>query len=145
MAHLTNQTKSISEKSITRNWHMVDMKDQVLGRMIPQISTLLQGKHKVNYVPYLDVGDYVVVVNAAQVNVTGKKELTKKYTYFSGFPGGLREVTLQNMRIKNPQEIIIHAVKGMLPKNKLRDQRLTRLYVFADAKHPYAHQFTKQG
>jgi large subunit ribosomal protein L13 len=113
-----------------------------LGRIAGEIAQLLRGKTKPYFVPNLDCGDYVVVVNAAKVAVTGKKETDKTYTRYSGYPGGLKETTLGELRIKRPSEIIRHAVSGMLPKNKLRDQWLTRLYIYSDAKHPYDKQIT---
>lgn len=144
MTGLTKQTKSISETAITRGWHIIDVKDQVLGRSISEIVKLLQGKHKVNYVPYLDMGDHVVVINAGAVAITGNKALKKEYSYFSGYPGGQRVVTFQTLKQNNPEELIIHAVKGMLPKNKLRDTRLTRLHVFKNDTHPYHDQFSQK-
>ncbi len=130
-------TKPISAKTIQRKWTLVDAKNQVLGRIATDIATMLMGKRKVNQVPYLDMGDYVVVVNAAQVKVTGKKEDNKIYGNYSGYPGGLRERTLKEVREKKPDDIIRFAVSGMLPKNKLRDQRLARLFIYKDENHPY--------
>ena len=144
MSGLTKQTKSISETAITRDWHIIDVKDQVLGRCIGEIVKLLQGKHKVNYAPYLDMGDHVVVINASAITITGNKALKKEYSYYSGYPGGQRVVTFQNMKLNNPEELIIHAVKGMLPKNKLRDPRLTRLHVFKNDKHSYTDKFSQK-
>ena len=143
MVQTKKSTRSISSKEITRSWHLIDLKDKVLGREIPRISELLQGKHKVNYVPYLDNGDFVVVINSTLVKVTGKKESQKEYTYYSGFPGGLREVTYKEMMKKNPNEIIRHAVSGMLPKNKLRDVRLSRLLIFTGEHHSHTDKFNQ--
>ncbi len=144
MVNLTKSTKSVSINDIKRRWHLIDVKGKVLGRVAPKIAQLLQGKDKVNYVPYLDVGDYVVVINAAKVKLTGKKYETKKYTYYSGYPGGLKEISFQHLLKENPSEVIKHAVSGMLPKNKLRDRRLKRLFVFADEKHPYGDKIKNQ-
>ncbi len=116
---------------------MVDANGQVLGRLTPGIAKFLQGKHKTNYVPYIDSGDHVIVINAAKVRLTGRKDQAKEYTRYSGYPGGLKKVSFERMLAEKPTEIIKHAVSGMLPKNKLRDQRLARLYIFADEKHPY--------
>lgn len=138
MANQTKSTRSVSEKDIVRNWHIIDVKGKILGREIPRISELLQGKHKVMYVPYLDSGDYVVVVNAKGVELTGRKEQEKEYKYFSGYPSGQKVVKFKDMRAQKPKEIIRHAVSGMLPKNKHRDQRLARLYIFENDQHPYA-------
>ncbi|CAN5122502.1 50S ribosomal protein L13 [soil metagenome] len=140
MAQQTKSTRSISEKEVARTWHLIDVKGKVLGREIPRITELLQGKHKVSYVPYLDTGDYVIVINAKEVEVTGRKEQEKEYKYFSGYPNGLKVINFKNMRAQNPKEIIRHAVSGMLPKNKHRDLRLARLYIFENAEHPYTHK-----
>ncbi|MCX7880930.1 MAG: 50S ribosomal protein L13 [Patescibacteria group bacterium] len=137
MKTLTKVTKPVSEKEVKREWYLVDVKNQILGRVAGKISQLLQGKHKKNYVPYLDMGDYVVVVNAKEIKITGKKEKTKVYTRYSGYPGGLKEIPFQRVLKEKPEEIIKHAVSGMLPKNKLRDKRLKRLFIFTDEKHPY--------
>lgn len=133
----THSTKSIKGSEIKRGWTLIDLSGKVVGRIAPMIATLLQGKHKVNYVPYLDMGDNVVAINAKKVVITGRKAQTKEYTRYSGYPGGLKKISYQTMMEKNPAEIIKRAVSGMLPKNKLRDQRLKRLFVFADEKHPY--------
>ncbi|MBI4009543.1 50S ribosomal protein L13 [Candidatus Roizmanbacteria bacterium] len=141
MVHLTQSTKPVKEKEIKRSWHLVDMKGEVLGRAVPRISKFLQGKHKRNYVAYLDFGDYVIVINASKVMVTGKKSGDKIYTRYSGFPGGLKKITFGGLLEKKPSEIIRHAVSGMLPKNKHRDRRLARLFVFPDENHPYKDKF----
>jgi len=134
MTTLTKITKPISSTEIKRVWHLVDMKGKVLGRELPRISTLLQGKHKVNYVPNIDSGDYVVVVNASLLVLTGDKMSTKMYDHFSGYPGGLKKTKASDLLKNNPARIIVNGVGGMLPKNKLRDKRLARLFVFADDK-----------
>ncbi len=141
MTGLTHSTKSLSERAIKRNWHIIDVKGKILGRVTPEIGKLLQGKHKYDYVSYLDVGDYVVVINAKDVEVSGKKSLDKVYTSYSGYPGGLKKITFEKLLLKKPSEIIRHAVSGMLPKNKLRDKRLARLYIYSDDKHPYKDKF----
>lgn len=137
MSTLTKTTKKVSEKNVVHNWHVVDAKNQIVGRIAPQIAQYLQGKHKPTYVPYLDAGDYVVVINASKVKLTGKKEDTKEYTYYSGYPGGLRKETFKGLQTSNPTEIMRHAVSGMLPKNTLREKRLARLYIYPDENHPY--------
>lgn len=141
MTNLTKQTKPVKEKEIVRNWHLIDVSGQILGRVAGKISRLLQGKHKVNYVPYLDSGDYIVVINAKKVKVTGKKSQNKVYTRYSGYPGGLKTITYDKMSQKKPDEIIRHAISGMLPKNKLRDRRLARLFIFKDENHKFADKF----
>lgn len=137
MPTLTQSTKPVSAKDTQRKWHLIDLKGQVLGRVSNSISTLLQGKHKETYAPYLDQGDYVIAINCKQVAVTGKKEKQKVYTYFSGYPSGLKEWTYNELMERRPKEIIRHAVSGKLPKNKLRKRMLTRLYVFENEQHPY--------
>lgn len=143
MKKLTEQTKSLKEKNIKRNWHLIDVKNKILGRVAPLIAKLLQGKHKVNYVPYLDVGDNVVVINAKDIVLTGKKSEYKIYTEYSGYPGGLKIKKFSDLINKNPQYIIKRAVSGMLPKNKLREKRLKRLFIFADDNHPFKEKFVK--
>ncbi len=142
MSQLTKQTKPVKEKEIVRNWHLIDVSGQVLGRVAGKISRLLQGKHKINYVPYLDSGDYIVVINAKKIKVTGRKEKNKVYTRYSGYPGGLKTISYEKMLKQKPEEIIRHAVSGMLPKNKLRDQRLARLFIFPDKDHKFNDKFS---
>lgn len=136
-----NTTKSTSTKSIQRTWHLIDVKDKVLGRVAVEIAGKLIGKSKPYFVRNLDCGDYVVVINAKHVSVTGHKEKEKLYTRYSGYPGGLKTKALWQLRAENPIEIIRRAVMGMLPKNKLRDRMITRLHVFAEADHPFASKF----
>jgi len=126
---------------VKRAWHLIDVKEKTLGRIASNISVLLMGKPKRYFVRNLDVGDYVVVVNARDVKVTGKKEILKKYYRASGYPGGLRIESLGDLRQRKPEEIIRHAVKGMLPQNKLRDRMMGRLFVFAEEEHPYQDKF----
>jgi len=130
------------EKDIKREWHLVDVKGEILGRISTKIAGLLMGKSKSYFVRNLDCGDYVVVVNAKDVKVTGKKETLKKYFRYSGYPGGLKTETLQNLRGRRPTEIIRHAVSGMLPQNKLKSKMLKRLLVFAESNHSYQDKFT---
>ena len=139
MKKITNTTKFTSPTH--RQWSLVDVKDKILGRIVPEIALRLQGKHRVDYSPNLDSGDNVVVINAAFVKVSGKKFNTKIYTHYSGYPGGLKVKTFANLQQINPEKIIKLAVAGMLPKNKLRAKRLARLFVFKDEKHPYQDKF----
>lgn len=127
---------------IKRSWHLVDVQAITLGRISTQIASLLMGKNKPIYTPALDCGDYVVVVNAAQVRVTGNKNSGKMYRHHTGYPDGFREFTYAQVMAKDPREIIIRSVKGMLPKNKLRDPRLKRLKVYINDQHPYQDKFT---
>ncbi len=145
MTNLTLSTKSVKGNTIKRDWILIDLNGKIVGRIAPYIAMLLQGKHKIAYVPYLDVGDYVVAINAKKLMITGKKAQTKTYTRYSGYPGGLKKVSYQTLLDKKPGDIIKHAVSGMLPKNKLRDQRLKRLFVYPDDKHLYADKFKKIG
>lgn len=128
---------------VKRAWHLIDIKGKILGRIASNISVLLMGKPKPYFVRNLDIGDYVVVVNAKDVKVTGKKEVLKKYYRASGYPGGLGIESLGDLRQRKPEEIIRHAVKGMLPQNKLRDRMMGRLFVFAGGEHKYKDKFKK--
>lgn len=134
-------TVSTKQEDIKREWHIFDLSDKTLGRVATDIAKILMGKSKPYFVRNLDCGDYVVVINAKDVKVTGKKENKKEYFRYSGYPGGLTRETLDKLRKRKPEEIIIHAVKGMLPQNRLRDKMLTRLFVFADSNHTYQDKF----
>lgn len=138
MKKVTDATK-ISE--VERAWHIVDVKDQILGRAATGIALKLMGKGKPNFVRNLDCGDYVVVINAAHVEVTGKKLKEKMYGNYSGFPGGLKQKALWQVLKEKPTEPMRRAVTGMLPKNKLRDRLLTRLYIYPEDIHPYKDKF----
>lgn len=142
MVHVTQSTTPISAKTIQRKWHVIDVKNRVLGRVANEIATLLMGKQKVNYSPYIDNGDIVVVINASHVEVTGRKVSEKTYQIFSGYPGGLKRVPFKRYIKEQPEKIIRNAVSGMLPKNKLRDQRLSRLHVYANADHPFTDRIS---
>lgn len=133
--------KSTKASQIKRDWHLLDAKDKILGRLATQIAQLLMGKGKPYFVRHLDCGDYVVVTNVQEVKVTGKKEKQKMYFRHSGYPGGFRQESLGEWRKEKPEKIIFHAVRGMLPQNKLRDQMLKRLKVFTGEKHPYQEKF----
>ncbi|QQG40955.1 MAG: 50S ribosomal protein L13 [Candidatus Levyibacteriota bacterium] len=138
---MKTQTKSTKAADIKRSWYLVDVGEKILGRSATEIALLLMGKKKPYFVRHLDCGDYVVVVNAKEVKVTGNKELKKIYYRYSGYPGGLSSRKLEEVRAQKPEEIIIHAVKGMLPQNRLRDRMLKRLFVFAGAEHTYQDKF----
>lgn len=137
-------TYSTKKSDVKRNWHLIDLKGKVLGRVASQIAQLLQGKKKAYYTPHLDCGDFVVATNALKIKFTGKKEDKKIYYRHSGYPGGLKSLTLRQMMSKNPRKVIELAVKNMLPKNKLRQPRLRRLKVFVDDKHKYEDKFGKK-
>lgn len=133
-------TNALSVKNIKRNYHLVDANQKVLGRLATEIATKLMGKHKAEFVPFLDTGDFVVVTNAASVLVTGKKEEQKKYARHSGYPGGFRVEILADLRKRKPEEIIKHAVAGMLPKTKLGKKMIKKLYIFSGDKHTFEKQ-----
>lgn len=134
-------TKSTSYKDINRQWHFYDLNGKILGRVATEIAGILIGKSKSYFVPNLDCGDYVVVVNSSLVQLTGKKSSQKSYQNFSGYPGGLKKISFKRLIMENPQRIVKEAVSGMLPKNKLRDSMLRRLYIYRDDKHPYKNKF----
>jgi large subunit ribosomal protein L13 len=134
-------TSSTKVSDIKRAWHLIDVKDKTLGRISSEIAQLLMGKSKPYFVRNLDCGDYVVIINAKNIKVTGNKEDQKNYYRHSGYPGGFRQETLKELRERKPQDIITHAVKGMLPQNKLRDRMLRRLFVFAGEEHKYEDKF----
>lgn len=136
--------KATKKSQIERKWHLVDAKGQILGRLATGIVPLLMGKKKPYFVKNLDCGDWVVVINAAKIEVTGKKAKEKKYYNYSGYPGGLKVINYSDLLIKAPEKIIQNAVKSMLPKNKLRDLWMGKLYVFADEKHAFADKFIKE-
>ena len=121
-------------------WHVVDAAGRTLGRMATEIATLLMGKHRPDYTPYMLVGEGVIVVNAEQVKVTGNKAQTREYTYYTGFPGGLRHVKLADYIEKAPEQLVRLAVRRMLPKNQLAAKMLSRLKVYRGQQHPHAAQ-----
>ncbi len=125
---------------VERKWYVVDAEGQNLGRMATQIATVLRGKHKPTYTPHVDCGDYVIVINAEKVAVTGKKRKEKIYKHHTGYPGGLREVTFEKLMEKNPTEVVRHAVKGMMPKGKLGRQMYKKLKVYAGPEHGHQAQ-----
>ena len=134
------KTFSQNPADVTRRWILIDAKDATLGRVSTEIAKYLIGKYKPTYTPHVDGGDYVVVVNAKELVVTGAKETDKIYYRHSGFPGGLKEAQLKELREKSPESIIQEAVKGMLPKNKLAAGRMARLRIFAGSEHDHTAQ-----
>ena len=129
-----------SAKSVDSRWHVIDAEEQVLGRIATLAARLLQGKHKPTYTPYIDTGDHVVIVNAAKVKLTGRKDEQKVYRYHSGYEGGLRQERAKDVRQKNPARIVEEAVRGMLPKTKMGDAMWRKLKVYVDATHPHQAQ-----
>ena len=139
---MNNHKKTYSQKpsEVTRRWILIDASSAPLGRVATTISKYLIGKYKPTFTSHIDGGDYVVVINAAHVVVTGEKENDKRYYHHSGFPGSLRDESLSELRTKYPERIVIEAVKGMIPKNKLASDRLGRLRVFPGAEHTHNPQ-----
>lgn len=134
------KTYSTKASDVKREWHVVDASGKTLGRLASQVAKLLMGKHKAIYVPYLDTGDYVVVVNAAKVSVTGRKAEQKIYYRHSGYPGGLKSITFENLLARHPTRVIELAVKGMLPKNRLGRAMFKKLRVYHGGGHPHHAQ-----
>lgn len=136
----TTNTKFIDIKEVKRDWHLVDAKRKTLGRLASQISRYLQGKHKVEYAPHMDVGDYVLVINARDVKITGKKLVQKYYYHYSGYPGGLKATPLIKVLEKHPERVLEKAVRLMLPKTTLGRKMYRRLKVYAGPLHPHSAQ-----
>lgn len=134
--------KTVTPKpgDIKRAWYVVDAEGLPLGRMSSQIAAILRGKNKPYYVPNIDTGDYVVVINAEKVKITGSKMLSKIYEEYSGYPGGLKQIPIATVLAKHPERIVQHAVKGMLPKNTLGKEMFKKLKVYAGAEHPHEAQ-----
>lgn len=136
-------TVSAREQDVQKDWYIVDAQGQTLGRLATQVATILRGKHKPLYTPHIDCGDYVIVINAEKVHVTGQKMTQKKYYRHSGYPGGLKEVTLRDQLQKFPGRVIESAVQGMLPKNRLGRRMFKKLKVYAGPTHPHEAQQPK--
>ncbi|KKS03904.1 50S ribosomal protein L13 [Candidatus Curtissbacteria bacterium RIFCSPHIGHO2_12_41_11] len=133
--------RNIKAKDINRKWHLIDAKNKVLGRLTSEIAKILMGKNKSYFTPNLDTGDFVVVVNAKDVMLSGKKENQKNYYRHSGYPGGMRISTAAQVRVKKPEDLVKHAVVGMLPKTKLGKLMVKKLFVFPEAEHSYKDKF----
>jgi large subunit ribosomal protein L13 len=136
-------TKSAKEQDIERDWYVIDAQGQTLGRLATRVATILRGKNKPLYTPHVDCGDYVIVVNAEKIHVTGQKMTQKRYYRHSGYPGGLKEVTLRDQLQKFPNRVIEAAVRGMLPKNRLGRRMFKKLKVYAGPSHPHQAQQPK--
>ena len=132
-----------SSKTLQQEWFVVDAKDQILGRLATKIAMVLMGKHKPIYTPFLDTGDFVVVLNADKIKLSGKKAEKKFYKRFSGYPGGQREVPYAEEMAKHPDVVVIHAVKNMLPRGTLGRQQITKLKVYKGTAHPHQAQQPK--
>jgi large subunit ribosomal protein L13 len=138
------KTYSVKAGEIERDWLVIDAQDQVLGRLATRVAAILRGKHKPTFSPHLDVGDYVVVVNAKGVRLTGRKADQKEYFRHSGFMGGERFIPFRTMMARHPERVVEMAVKGMLPKNALGRQMYSKLRVYAGPEHPHGPQSPKQ-
>ncbi len=137
-------TFSAKAHEVKRDWFVVDATDKVLGRLATEIARRLRGKHKAEFTPHVDTGDYIVVTNAEKVTVTGKKFTDKMYYHHTGFPGGIKSASFEKLQAKNPVKIIELAVKGMLPKNTLGREMYRKLKVYAGSDHPHTAQQPKQ-
>lgn len=133
-------TYTVKAGEIDRKWWVVDADGATLGRLATRIASALRGKHKVAFTDHLDVGDAVVVLNASKIRVTGKKLQQKMYARHSGYPGGFRAETLERLLSRRPEEVIRRAVRGMLPRNRLGDKMIRKLYIYSGADHPHAAQ-----
>jgi large subunit ribosomal protein L13 len=134
------KTYTTKQSEVTRSWRVVDADGATLGRLATEVAAILRGKHKTIFSPHLDTGDPVIVVNAAKVRVTGNKLKAKNYVRHSGYPGGLRSETLEQLLARRPEEVVRRAVRGMLPRNRLGEQMSRKLHVYAGAEHPHAAQ-----
>lgn len=133
-------TVSAKKEEVERKWYVVDARDAVLGRIASQVAAILRGKHKPIYTPHVDTGDFVVIVNAERVQLTGNKREEKVYYHHTGFPGGLKAITAAKLLQKCPEDVLTIAIKGMLPKNPLGRQMITKLKIYAGAEHPHEAQ-----
>ena len=135
-----NKTYVAKKEDIKRQWYLVDAKDKILGRLASKVASVLKGKHKAIYTPYLDTGDGVIVINAARIRVTGRKPKQKIYRRYSGYPGGLREVVFEDMFKTKPVTVVRLAIRRMLPTGSLGKNMLKKLKIYADDKHPHKSQ-----
>ncbi|MEJ2142693.1 MAG: 50S ribosomal protein L13 [Gammaproteobacteria bacterium] len=134
------KTFSAKPETVKRDWYVIDAENKVLGRLATEIASRLRGKHKAEYTPHVDTGDYIIVINADKIAVTGNKETDKMYHHHTGYPGGLKTISLDKQRIKAPERIIETAVKGMLPKNPLGRAMFRKLKVYAGSEHNHHAQ-----
>ena len=134
------KTYSLRKEDTVRNWYVVDAKDKILGRLSTEIATRLRGKNKPDYTPHIDNGDFIVVINAEQIKTTGNKPADKKYYRHSGYPGGIKETSLQELLAKKPREVLYKSVRGMLPKNRLGRAQLKKLKIYVGSEHPHKAQ-----
>ena len=144
MDTLSYKTVSANKATVTKGWVVIDATDQVLGRLSSRVALILRGKHKANYTPHVDCGDNVIILNATKVRLTGKKLTDKVYVRHTGYPGGQRFRTPKELMQIKPLAVVEHAIKGMLPKNKLGADMFRNLYVYEGAEHPHQAQQPKQ-
>jgi len=137
------ETTSICKNDISRDWFIIDAEGQTLGRLASEVAQIIRGKKKTYFTPHMDMGDFVVIINAEKIKVTGNKEEAKTYFKHSGFPGGVTQISLKKVRQDYPERIITNAVKGMLPHNRLGRQLLTHLKVYKGSDHPHTAQLPK--
>ena len=140
MDTLTYKTISANAKTVNKNWVVIDAENQILGRICSKIASMLRGKHKTNFTPHVDCGDNVIVINAEKVRLTGKKWDQKEYISYTGYPGGQRFSSPDEMLAKHPTRIVEYAVHGMLPKSKLGNAIKGNLYIYTGSEHPHAAQ-----
>ena len=140
MNTLSYKTISLNKETINRSWYVVDAEGETVGRLASKIATVLRGKHKPSYTPHFDAGDYVIVLNADKVRFTGNKMAVKEYQTYSGYPGGQKRRTAEQLAAKHPTAILEIAVKGMLPRTKLGNAMIKKLFVYTGSEHPHAAQ-----
>ncbi|GEP84615.1 50S ribosomal protein L13 [Staphylococcus piscifermentans] len=134
------QTFMANESNIERKWYVIDAAGQTLGRLSSEVASILRGKHKATFTPHVDSGDYVIIINAGQIEMTGKKASDKVYYRHSNYPGGIKSITAGELREKNPARLLEISIKGMLPSTRLGEKQGKKLYVYGGAEHPHAAQ-----
>ena len=134
------KTYAVKRSEIQREWRVIDADGQTLGRLATRVATLLRGKHRVTFSTHIDTGDPVIILNASKIKVTGRKLQAKQYVRHSGYPGGMRTESLERLLARRPEEVIRRAVRGMVPQNRLGEQMMRKLHVYAGAEHPHAAQ-----
>lgn len=137
------KTASVNSKTATKNWVVLDANNQTLGRFASQAASMLRGKHKANFTPHADCGDYIIVINAEKIKMTGRKWTEKEYVSHTGYPGGQRFITPEKLMAKDPTKVVEYAVHGMLPKTKLGNAVKSNLYIYAGGEHPHTAQQPK--
>lgn len=137
------KTVSVNNKTATKEWVLLDANNQTLGRFASQAASMLRGKHKVNFTPHADCGDFIIIINADKIKMTGRKWTEKEYVSHTGYPGGQRFITPEKLMIKDPTKVVEYAVHGMLPKNKLGNAVKSNLYIYAGNEHPHTAQQPK--